>query len=92
MGCIMAYLNENSNALMVIITFVYVLATIAICAANIISANATRNQIAVSQMQIAEEKKQYEESKHLQIMPFFQVSFSDKLQTGLPVMLILQNL
>lgn len=87
MECIMAYLNANSNALMVIITVVYVLATIAICAANIISANATRNQIAVSHMQIAEDKKRYEESKHLQVMPFFQVSFSSKPQTGFPVIL-----
>ena len=87
MECIMEYLNTNSDALMVIITIVYVVATIAICAANIMSANATRNQIKVSQTQIVEEKKRFEESKHLQIMPFFQVSFSEKLQTGFPVIL-----
>ena len=54
--------------LMVIITAVYVIATIAICVANFKSAKATRDQI-------SESNRQFTESKHLQIMPFIQASF-----------------
>ncbi|MBQ6481171.1 MAG: hypothetical protein IJI45_08650 [Anaerolineaceae bacterium] len=63
------FLNENSQALMVLITFVYVIATIKISNANIESAKATRDQI-------IESNKQYENSKHLQILPCFIVSCS----------------
>lgn len=48
--------------LMVAITVVYVIATIAICVANFKSAKATREQV-------AESKRQYEESKRLEVMP-----------------------
>ena len=49
------YLNNNQGALMVLITFVYVVATIAICIANIKSAKASKEQL-------EESKKQHEES------------------------------
>lgn len=56
------WLNDNSNALMVLITFVYVVATFEICKANIKSAEASREQL-------AESKRQFEETRRLQIAP-----------------------
>jgi len=50
--------------LMVIITAIYVIATIAICWANIKSAKATREQV-------AESKRQFEETRRLDTMPYF---------------------
>lgn len=52
--------------LMVIITVVYVVATIAICWANIRSASASKDQL-------AEMKRQYEDDKRMKLMPCFQV-------------------
>ncbi len=52
--------------LMVGITAVYVVATIFISWANIKSANATRDQL-------TESKRQYEDKKRLEIMPYFEV-------------------
>lgn len=51
---------------MVIITGIYVIATIFICCANIKSANA-------SKAQLEESKTQFEESRRLQCMPFLQM-------------------
>lgn len=51
--------------LMVGITAIYVVATIIITCANIKSANATREQL-------AESKRQYEDKKRLEIMPYIQ--------------------
>ena len=51
--------------LMVGITAVYVVATIFISCANIKSANATRDQL-------TESKRQYEDKKRLEIMPYIQ--------------------
>ncbi len=51
--------------IMVGITAVYVIATILISAANIKAANATREQV-------AESKRQYEDKKRLEIMPYIQ--------------------
>ncbi len=51
--------------LMVGITAIYVIATIAICWANIRSAKATREQV-------AESKRQFEETRRLEIMPYLQ--------------------
>ena len=52
--------------LMVIITAVYVVATIAICYFNAKSAKAARDQL-------EESKQQYEKSSRLQCMPFLQL-------------------
>ena len=52
--------------LMVIITFVYVVATILICIFNGRSAKATNNQVSESQ-------RQYEETKRLEHRPYFDV-------------------
>ena len=52
--------------LMVGITFVYVVATIFICRANIRSAKASKEQL-------AEMKREHEESIRLQVIPFLQV-------------------
>lgn len=49
--------------LMVIITFIYVVATIFICVANFKSASTTRQQL-------EESREQYEETKRLSLMPF----------------------
>lgn len=57
---ILAFLNANEGALMVIITAIYVLATILICRANIISARASRAQL-------DEMRKQYEENNRPRI-------------------------
>ncbi len=51
--------------LMVVITAVYVIATILICRANIKSAKATREQV-------SESKRQFEETRRLEIMPYLQ--------------------
>ena len=68
---------------MVIITAVYMVATIAIFVANLVSAQSakrqlkeTKNQLESSKIQfeeqMAETKRQYEETKRLSIMPYFQ--------------------
>ena len=53
--------------LMVIITFVYVVATIMICIFNGRSAKATREQVLESQ-------RQFDESKRLEYRPYFEVA------------------
>ncbi len=53
--------------LMVIITFIYVVATILICMANIKSAKASRDQIAESQ-------RQFEEDQRIKLLPYFQIT------------------
>lgn len=67
--------------LMVIITAVYVIATIAICYYNGKSAKAAKEQLEESKLQAAEQKKQYEETtkqyqktEQMRIMPFFVIS------------------
>lgn len=64
------FLNDNGQALMVLITAIYVIATINISNANIKSAEATREQI-------NESRRQFEETQRLQAMPYLQLSFTD---------------
>ncbi len=63
----MEWLNKNSDALMVIITFVYVIATIFIWRANNKSAKASKEQLEESKRQFDESQEQakaeLEESK-----------------------------
>lgn len=66
------FLNANSNSLMVLITFVYVVATVEICRANIRSADATREQL-------AESKRQFEDKKRLELMPYLEVLVCDDI-------------
>lgn len=68
------WLNDNSNALMVLITFVYVVATFEICKANINAAEASREQL-------AESKRQFEETKRLQIAPRLLIHRCSDVQT-----------
>lgn len=68
------FLNDNSPALMVLITAIYVIATINISNANIKSAEATREQI-------LESKQQFEETKRLEYMPCFEIHF-DMMEAG----------
>ena len=60
---------------MVIITGVYVVATILIFVANMCSAKATRDQV-------TESKRQFEETKRLEHMPYMQVSFTEVASMG----------
>ena len=69
MKAMLDFLNDNQGALMVLITAVYVIATIVITVANIKAAKATRAQI-------AESRWQYEDRKRLEIMPFIQFETS----------------
>lgn len=59
------FLDVHNGSLMVIITLVYVLATIFICYFNGKSAKATQDQI-------KESRRQYEETKRLEMMPVIQ--------------------
>lgn len=65
------YLNTHDKALMVLITAVYLFATIRISYANIESAKATREQLANS-------IENYEDSRHLQVLPFFKAGLLQK--------------
>lgn len=60
-------MKMDAEWVMVWITAVYVIATILICYANLKSARATREQV-------AESKRQFEESKRLEKMPYFDVT------------------
>jgi len=64
------FLNVNEGALMVVITFVYVIATIFICFFNGCSAKATHEQVSESQ-------RQYEQTKRLEYRPYFDVATVD---------------
>ena len=97
---IINFLNVNNGALMVIITAVYVVATIQICRANIKSAKASNAQVAAVKeqtdavkAQLDESKREYEETKRLEHMPYMQVSFgkwktSDERGSYLPNMML----
>ena len=61
------FLNNYSQALLVLITTIYVIATINISNANVKSAEATREQI-------IESKRQFDETLRLQVIPIFQIS------------------
>lgn len=68
--------------LMVIITGIYVVATIAICWANIKSAKATREQLEVS-------KAQFEETKRLELFPYLQFEKISSTQNAHNLKLVL---
>ena len=57
MEAVLKFLNANSRGLTFVITFVYVVATIAICVANIQSANASKKQLREMQKQYADENR-----------------------------------
>lgn len=59
------FLNRNEGALMVVITFVYVIATIMICIFNGRSAKETHEQV-------SESRRQFEETKRLSVMPYIE--------------------
>lgn len=61
-----SFLNNYDGALMVIITFVYVVATCFICGANLKSAQASKEQLTVM-------KQEHEETIRFQIIPFLQI-------------------
>lgn len=65
------FYKEHYESIMILITIIYVIATIQISNANIESAKATREQL-------AESIEQHNDTKHLQIMPFLQASFQKK--------------
>lgn len=57
--------------IMVVITAIYVIATIAICVFNYKTAKAAN-------LQIQESKRQFDETRRLQIMPYLQVTITPK--------------
>ena len=61
------FLDIHAGSLTFIVTFVYVVATIFICMANIKSANATREQV-------AEQKRQFDESNRAYITVNFEIT------------------
>ena len=68
------FLNDNGQALMVLITAIYVIATINISNANIKSAEATREQI-------TESRRQFDETLRLQVIPIFQLNIDKEAET-----------
>lgn len=68
------FLNIHSQALLVLITTIYVIATINISNANIKSAEATREQI-------TESRRQFDENLRLQVIPIFQISIDTNTET-----------
>ena len=66
------WIEQYSNSLMVLITFIYVVATIEICRANIKSAEATKEQL-------EESKRQFAENERLQMMPYFEIIVHDDI-------------
>lgn len=79
---IIDWLNKNSGAMTFLITVVYVVATIAICQANIKSAKATREQLEVS-------KTQFEETKRLEFLPYLQFQQISSSQNEYKLKLVL---
>lgn len=75
MECVWEFLNKNNGALMVIITFVYVIATILIFIANLISANSSKKQI-------AETKQQFNETIRIDNMPLINLIVADVIGSG----------
>ena len=67
------WIEQYSNSLMVLITFIYVVATIEICRANIKSAEATKEQL-------EESKRQFAEIERLQMMPYFEIIVHDDIR------------
>ncbi len=87
---IIEFLDQHNGSLMVIITFIYVVATAMICWANIRSAKASRDQLAKSQQQLEESREQFEvsqiqieETRRLEHMPFLMLDLP--YQTEPPV-------
>lgn len=66
------FLDVHSGSLTFLVTAVYVIATIFICYANLKSAKATREQV-------TESKRQFEEARRLEIMPYLQFESYDGL-------------
>ena len=105
MQSIISFLNANEGALMVVITTVYVIATIAICWANIKSAKASKDQVKAAKeqtdaakAQLEEMQREHNESKRLEIMPFLDVDFGNYIPSGqraefeMPALLSLERL
>ena len=75
--CILSFIDKHNGFFMVLITFIYVIATIAIWFANIRAAKAAEKQYEETKREYEEEKQKNEELKRLQIMPYLQ--FKDDL-------------
>ena len=72
---ISSFFDDVTDWLMVIITFVYVVATIFICIANINSANATKEQISLSEAQ-------FREAQRIGMLPCFNVDINMAPKSG----------
>lgn len=73
MDKIIEFLNQNNGALMVIITIVYVVATILICVFNFKTNIATKKQL-------EESKRQFEETTRLAHLPILTISTTNGIQ------------
>jgi hypothetical protein len=78
------FLESYSGALTVIVTVVYVIATIFIYSANKKAANASRAQIAESQ-------RQFDENRRLDVMPYLQFETTNQPGVDYKIGVILSN-
>ena len=79
MALLWEWIQNNGSALMVVITFVYVIATICIFVANNKSVKATREQL-------KESKRQFSESQRLSVLPFISATIGETVYpTGTPL-------
>ena len=71
--CIIDFIDDHNGFFMVLITLVYMIATIAIWKANKQSAKAAEKQIQQAKEQLKESERQFEESQRLKWQPFLQM-------------------
>lgn len=71
--CIWGFFNYYSGALTLIVTVIYVVATIKIFKANKKSAEIAEDQLRQSKKELDELKNQFEESQRLSCQPFLQI-------------------
>lgn len=73
MMCIIDFIDKYNGFFMVLITLVYVIATIAIWKANSKSAKIAKEQLAEAKKQLKKSEEQFIESKRLECLPFLQI-------------------
>ena len=83
---IINFLDQHSGSLMVIITLIYVVATIGIFRENQKASKASRDQLAKSQQQLEESREQFEasqaqleETRRLEHMPFLMLEVANDM-------------
>lgn len=79
---IIDFINKNEGFFMVLITIVYVGATIGIFIANKKSAKAAEKQIQQAKEQLDESEQQFLETQRLACMPFLHLEYDEKPHKG----------